>query len=72
MVEDRSIRADQDILIRSDQADANTEDTLSAGLQEGVIEKQSPLSGAKYPAGTIFGYVKAVSATAAVRTTFAL
>jgi hypothetical protein len=67
------VRGDVDLLICSDSSNAAaTQDTVPAGVQEGVLEKQSPLSGTRYPASTTFAYVKAKSAPGNWRATFAV
>jgi hypothetical protein len=67
------VRGDANMLICSDDTNpTTTQDVIDAGVQEGVMEKQNPVAGERYPAGAIFGYVMAQTGTVNVRMTFAL
>jgi hypothetical protein len=59
-----SIRAPVDIYIRTDEADATTQDTIPAGIQEYRMP-----SAASLPAGVVFVWLQAVagSTTAIVK-----
>lgn len=64
-----SVRPESSVKIRSDQADAATEDTILQGMQD--VFDVSGSTGARFPAGTTFAYLQAVSGTAVVHIQFA-
>jgi hypothetical protein len=67
------VRGDGNLLICSDESNpTTTQDIIQTGTQEGVMQKENPVSGARYPAGTIFAYVQAQAGTVNVKMTFAL
>jgi hypothetical protein len=53
---------------------STTQDTIPAGVQEGVVAKQNPtpLTGTRYPAGTTFAYLQAQSGSGEAVATFAV
>lgn len=62
------VKTSVDIKMRTDSADANTQDTLPAGSQEVIIEGHTQDSSgfARFPQNTIIIYLQAVSGTPSV------
>jgi hypothetical protein len=65
-----SIRPDAAVKIRTDPNDATTEDTIQQGLQDVLLTH--PISGTKFPQGTIFAHLQAVTGSTVVRVQFAV
>jgi hypothetical protein len=61
-----ALRPDADVRIRTDSADANTEDIIKAGVQELLLAG----TGHRYPAGQTFAFLQAVTGSTIVRAQF--
>lgn len=66
------IKTASDIKMRTDSADANTQDTLVAGSQEVIIEAHTQDSSgySRFPPGTTIIFLQAVSGTPSVTLRF--
>jgi hypothetical protein len=63
-----SLRPDDDVRIRTDSADAGTEDIIKAGVQE-LLQVSG---GKRYAAGQLFAYLQAVTGSTIVRAQFSI
>lgn len=64
-----SVRPDDPVKIRTDSANAATEDTILQGVQD--VFQVPGSTGARFPAGTTFAYLQAVSGSTTVHVQFA-
>lgn len=65
-----SLRPLADVYIRTDSSDANTEDTILAGLQETAMPVRSSIAGPRYPNSTTICFLKAVAGSTTVKAKF--
>jgi hypothetical protein len=64
-----SVRPEAAVKMRTDQTDATTEDTIAAGMQS--VYLVAATTGIKFPSGTTFAYVQAVTGSVLVHVQFA-
>lgn len=65
-----SVRPSGDTYIRTDAADASTEDMIAAGIQDVAILSRSATSTNRFTAGAPIAYLKAVSGSTTVKIQF--